>query len=172
MESPLTDYAAMTVIAQRFAEAGEDGEVNGGDLVELVAELLAATGRHEPDYSPGPPELPPAITIVDVAEREDSIYAFGKRSDGIAFANAVNVCSRGTPALVSGMPLSSGSDAGRLIAAQRGDVLEEFGLPYLAEEVRSGLDGAGVLSRLNERRQGGGEAAAVARSWIEEDRRD
>jgi hypothetical protein len=97
-----------------------------------------------PTTLPARPGPPPAITIVDVAEREDSIYAFGENSDGIAFANAVNVSSGGTPALVSEVPLNAGPDAGLLIAAERGDVLEVFGLPYLAEEVRRGLDATGL----------------------------
>lgn len=41
----MKDNEALDRLAHRFQIAGEDGEVNGGDLVELVGELLRDTGR-------------------------------------------------------------------------------------------------------------------------------
>lgn len=41
----MRDSEALDRLAHRFKIAGEDGDVNGGDLVELVGELLANTGR-------------------------------------------------------------------------------------------------------------------------------
>lgn len=41
----MRDGDALDILARRFKEAGEDGEVNGGDLVELVSEMLTHTGR-------------------------------------------------------------------------------------------------------------------------------
>lgn len=42
---PLTDGEVLDKLARVFKAAGEDDGVNGGDLVDLVGELLPRTGR-------------------------------------------------------------------------------------------------------------------------------
>lgn len=80
------------------------------------------------------------ITVVDVAEREDHIYVFAKRHDAGRFADAVdgNRDDHDNRAFVTEQPVNVGDAAERLIAAERGDALEELGWVVPAGVVREG----------------------------------
>jgi hypothetical protein len=112
------------------------------------------------------------LTVVDVAGREDRIYVFAENRDAERFADAINGHREyDNPAFVSEQAINVGDAAERLIASERGDVLEELGWPAVAEDVRKGkalVDVyADLIRRVGESRSVG--APNLIRRWLDLD---
>jgi hypothetical protein len=97
-------------------------------------------------------------------DREDGTYLFDKRADAEAFAEAVTRTDDPFAAGVEDTTVNRGEEAGALIAAERGDRIEEAGMPSVAEDVREGIDLSRVLVRLAAIGEHHSEAAALLRA--------
>ncbi|MBS1895598.1 MAG: hypothetical protein JST59_30225 [Actinobacteria bacterium] len=117
------------------------------------------------------------VNVVDVDGREDGVYVFSEHADAERFADAVDYECDGTEmvefhrAFVAETPVNLGAAAERLIAAERGDVLEDLFGPALAEDVREGTALEVVLRKLREVGEGDSDVAVLVRRWIELDER-
>lgn len=125
--------------------------------------LAAAAGEHL-DF----------VEVVEVFKREDGVYVFADLNAAQRFEAAV-AAGRDLPGDESAThrretPINVNAAAERLIAAERGDVLEDRDWPNVAEDVREGVALQTVCARLA---QEGGEvddALALLGTWIVEDR--
>jgi hypothetical protein len=104
-------------------------------------------------------------------DREDGTYLFDERADAEAFAEAVTRKDDPFAPGVEDTPVNRGEEAGALIAAERGDRIEEVGMPSVAEDVREGIDLSRVLVRLAAIGEHRSEAAALLRAWRDEESR-
>ncbi|HVX32808.1 MAG TPA: hypothetical protein VHA80_06660 [Solirubrobacterales bacterium] len=117
------------------------------------------------------------VNVVDVDGREDGVYVFSEHADAERFADAVDhdrdedAAVDVRRAFVAETPVNLGAAAERLIAAERGDVLEDLFGPALAEDVREGTALEVVLRKLREVGEGGSDVAVLVRRWIELDER-
>ena len=92
------------------------------------------------------------VNVVEVFEREDGIYVFGSLADAQRFEAAV-ARGRDLPGDESATyqretPINVGAAAERLIAAERGDVIEGLGWPSVADDVREGVPLSTVTDRV------------------------
>jgi hypothetical protein len=78
----------------------------------------------------------------------DGLYVFTEEEDRDLFATACR--ANGAEIVTGSEPLNGGEGAARLIAAERGDALENLGFTALAEDIREGLEPATALHRLRE----------------------
>jgi hypothetical protein len=164
--------ALMERRARRRALAKVGGEDRFEEMVRRAAAELGLTVS-----VPADGEHLDFVNLVEVDEREDGIYVFAEHADAERFADAVDheVDARATVefhrAFVSETPVNLGAAAERLIAAERGDALEDVFGPALAEDVREGVPLESALRRLEEVGEGDSVAAGLLRRWIEPDRR-
>jgi hypothetical protein len=112
------------------------------------------------------------LTVVDVAGRDDRIYVFAERRDAERFSDAINGHrdEHDNPAFVSEQPVNAGEAAERLLAAERGDVLEDLGWTSIAEGVREEGDLSGALRDLLSVGSEAMPALKLVRHWIDVDR--
>jgi hypothetical protein len=152
-------------------------EVDRDDQVEELVRLAADAEIGLTVFEPDDGEHLDFVNVVDIDGREDGIYVFAERPDAERFAAAVDHDADDDAvvefhgAYVDEQALNAGAAAERLIAAERGDVLEDVFRPALAEDVREGLPPAVALRRLHEVGEGGSDAAGLLRRWIELDAR-
>jgi len=113
------------------------------------------------------------VNVVDVDGREDGIYVFARLHDADRFKAVVNHDSadEDSPAFLMETPINVGAAAERLIAAERGDVIESLGWPSVAEEVREGVPLAKVTDRVTDTMDEDGESQLlpVLQGWLDED---
>lgn len=131
----------------------------------------------EADDAGGETEHLDFVEVIEVFEREDGVYVFADLGDAHRFEKAV-AQSRDLPEDESAShrqetPINRGAAAERLIAAERGDVLENLDWPNVAEDVREGIPLPTIRTRLAEIEGGEvGEAVALLTGWIEEDEKE
>ncbi len=111
------------------------------------------------------------IWQVTAPEREEGIYLFEDRENAEAFAGALTRDDEPFAVGVEDTPINRGEGAAALIAAERGDRIEEAGMPSVAEDVREGFNPSRVLLRLAAIGEHRSEAAALVRRWRDEDAR-
>lgn len=151
-----------------LVEVDRDAQID--ELVRLAAGAEIGLTVFEPDDG----THLDFVDVVHVHEREDGVYVFAWSGDAERFAAAVDHDCDGEEsrrAFVNETPVNLGAAAERLIAAERADVLEEVFGPGLAEDVREGLPPEVALRRLRDGGEGGSDAAALLRQWIDLDRR-
>lgn len=152
-------------------------EVDRDDQIEELVRLAAKAEIGLTVFDPDDGEHLDFVNVVDIDGREDGIYVFAEGSDAERFAAAVDheaddeSAVKFHRAFVDEQALNVGAAAERLIAAERGDVLEDLFGPALAEDVREGLPLDEVLQRLTEVGEGGSDLAELLRRWIELDER-
>ncbi|MGD9734961.1 MAG: hypothetical protein AB7V58_05035 [Solirubrobacterales bacterium] len=156
---------------QAFVEVDRDDQIE--KLVRLAADAeigLAVLGPEEGEHLD-------FVNVVDVAEREDGIYVFAERGDAERFAAAVDHDPQGEEtggehrAFLEETPVNRGAASEWLIAAERGDALQDLFGPAVAEDVREGLPLEMALSRVQEVGEDGSETADLLHRWIELDAR-
>jgi len=108
------------------------------------------------------------VQLIDVDNRDDGAYVFAHGRDARRFAETIR--DGGGDAYGSEQAVNVGDAAERIIAAERGDVLEDKGWPELAEDVREGLALETALGRLREIGEEASEAAELLRRWRDLDR--
>lgn len=147
-------------------------EVDRDDQVEELVRLAADAEIGLTVFEPDDGEHLDFVNVVDIEGREDGIYVFAERTDAERFAAAVEHDADDDEvvgfhrAFVDEQALNVGAAAERLIAAERGDVLEDVFGPALAEDVREGTALDIVLGRLCQVGEADSEAAALVRRWI------
>lgn len=150
-------------------------EVDRDDQVEELVRLAADAEIGLTVFGPDDGGHLDFVDVVDVEGREDGIYVFSERADAERFADAVDHESDGDGmvesrrAFLTETPVNLGAAAERLIAAERGDALEQAFGPALAEDLRQGLSLRAALIRL---REVDSRAGRLVRRWIELDGRD
>lgn len=107
------------------------------------------------------------VHVVEVSDRQDGVYVFGGEMEARRFATVVQ--QGGGDCAVQETPINFGEGAGRLTAAERGDVLEDMGWPRVAEDVREGMPLERCLTGLYEVGERRSDAAELLRCWIGED---
>ena len=117
-----------------------------------------------------------SVKVIYVDGREDGIYVFADLEDAHRFEAAANAggseCHN--PALLTNTPLYGGPAAERLIASERGNVLEGMGCQAVGEDVREGLPFATIIDRVvdcmdeEEERK----LLPLLQQWAEEDARE
>jgi hypothetical protein len=152
-------------------------EIDRDDQVEELVRLAADAEIGLTVFEPDDGEHLDFVNVVDIEEREDGIYVFAERSDAERFAAAVDHDAGDDAvvefhrAFVDEQALNVGVAAERLIAAERGDALEDVFGPALAEDVREGLPLTAALIRLREIGEVDSTAGLLIRRWIELDER-
>ena len=111
------------------------------------------------------------IWQVTAQDREDGTYLFDDYGDAEAFAEAVSRDDHPFATGVEDTWINRGEEAGALIAAERGDQIEDAGMPSVAEDVREGIDLSRVLVGLAAIGEHRSEAATLLRRWRDEENR-
>lgn len=114
------------------------------------------------------------VEVVEVFEREDGIYVFDELCDAERFEDAV-AKGRDLPSDESATyrretPIIVGAAAERLIASERGDVLEDQGEAGLAGDLREGASLQSIKARVERASAGpSSHLAEILRGWIKLD---
>jgi hypothetical protein len=109
------------------------------------------------------------VWLVTAPGRVDATYLFARAADADAFAAAL---TRPDDPFVTGAedtPVNGVAAARRLIAAERGDRIEDAGMSAAAAGIREGIAPAQVLVQLAAIGEDESEAAALIHNWAEED---
>jgi hypothetical protein len=150
------------------------------DRDEQLDELALLAGNSEIGLAilgPDDGEHLDFVTVVDVQERDDGTYVFAESADAERFADAVDhdrdddAVVEFRRAFVAETPVNLGAAAERLIASERGDVLEEDFGPGLAADVRGGMALTVALGALGELGEDRSRAARLLLHWIRLDER-
>lgn len=153
------------IVGGRLRLPGDGDEYRWFDL-STVEEALGD------DFNgPGAPESsePAPIFCVDVPEREDGLYLFAEHDAADAFADALRPPSVATGPRAEDMPVNHDEGAENLIAAERAALMEDVGMPEVAEDVRRHkVPLSAILIRLAGIPETT-EAKALVGHWIEVD---
>jgi hypothetical protein len=107
-----------------------------------------------------------SVIAIHVDGRDDGDYLFADAGDADRFAAAV--MAGGGSCSTSDAPVNAGRDAERLIAAERGDAMEDID-SRVAEEVREGKPLADVIGLLASYGTYDGPAVALLGTWKGQD---
>jgi len=137
---------------KQIAESvGYDAHADDARLDELIDYKNALEDALRKAVEPSGDHLD-FVEVVEVHSREDGIYVFADLSDAERFEAAV-AAGRNLPdenesaTYRRETPINVGEAAGRLVAAERGDVIEDIGWPSVAEDVREGVPLSTVRGR-------------------------
>jgi hypothetical protein len=114
-------------------------------------------------------EAPDPVHTVAVQLRGDGLYLFADHGAAAAFADAVALPGAQADVGVGDLPVNYGKGAEELIAGERAALMEDLGLPTLAEDVREHQIGLETLLVRLSSIPDTSEARALLGHWIEVD---